>query len=319
MRLPRTVIHIGANKTGSTTLQRGLFAANEGLLYLGEDCDGFADHAGTLQSLVSDDDVHYREKEARDLFDAYRQRAGDRTFLYSNEDITTSRVPALCARRLHDLMPGSEILMVIRNQLTAIPSWYANHGAYLKQVPRRYWRRFVSFDDWMDHCFTFLNYSPLDGFFYHRILGLYERLFGSARLHVLLYEDFVTDPRGFLAKVCRVLGIDPGSSMESLNGRRERRRVTMREHRYHRFRGWFLPGTGDSLSRFLPFAPSLKKQWLRFLAGGPPADGFMSDTWRRRLVELYQQDNARLARDYGLPLEEHGYPVLSRSPGGDGA
>ena len=316
--MPRSVIHIGANKTGSTTLQRALFARSEGLLYLGEDCEGYDDHAETLNSLISDDDVHYKEQEARDLFGSFKDRAGARTFLYSNEDITTSRVPTQCAQRLSGLMPGSEILLVIRNQLTAIPSWYANHGAFLKQVPRRYWKRFVSFDDWMDHCFSFMNYSPLDGFFYHRTLDLYARLFGRERVHVLFYEDFIEDPRGFVGKLCGVLNIDLEASMKQVAGRRERGRQTMRQYRYQRFRGWFLPGTGGSTGRSAPLGASFGRLWSGFLAGGRPAGGFMNDGWRRRLVQLYQEDNSRLAEEYDLPLKDYGYPVPGADPGGGG-
>jgi hypothetical protein len=311
MRLARSVIHIGANKTGSTTLQRCLFARSEELLYLGEDCDGYDEYAKTLNSLVSDDDLHYMEKEAAGLFRSFRERAGARTLIYSNEDITTSRVPAQCARRLRQLMPDSLVLLVIRNQLTAIPSWYVNHGAYLKHVPRRYWRRYVSFDDWMDHCLRFLNYSPLDGFFYSRILGLYAGLFGRDRIRVLLYEDFLKDEAGFVEALCAILEIDAKASMQLLAGRRERTRKTMREHRYHRFRGWFFPGAGRSAD-----APGLL---AGFLSGGPPANGFLSDAWRARVQELYERDNSELAREYGLPLYRYGYPMLTDSSGGDHA
>jgi hypothetical protein len=54
-----SVIHIGANKTASTTLQRALFKDNHQLQYLGEDGDGYADYASLVNSLVSDDDLFY--------------------------------------------------------------------------------------------------------------------------------------------------------------------------------------------------------------------------------------------------------------------
>ena len=164
--MPRTVIHIGANKTASTTLQRCLFAKSKDLVYLGEDCVNYENYRDTLNSLVSDDDIHFSYESAKELFKNFVSSCGEKTALYSNEDIMTSRVPTQCAHRLKEFLPDAEIMVVIRNQLTAIPSMYANHGAYLKMVPRRYWRRYVSFDDWMDYCTTFIKYSLLDGFFY---------------------------------------------------------------------------------------------------------------------------------------------------------
>ena len=303
------VVHIGANKTASTTFQRALFARSPRISYLGEDCERYDEIRETLDSLVWDDDLHYRRAEVSELFGRALAARGDRTLVYSNEDIMRSRVPALCARRIRELLPEAEIVMVVRNQLTALPSWYANHGAYLKGVPRRYWRRYVSFDEWMSYCLAFLNYSPLDGFFYQRQAALYASLFGRERIHVLLYEDFVGDRDRFVKDFCSLLGVDAGDAGRALEGSHERRRYTMRSHRYHRFRSWFLPNR--DLTRLVPGGGALSRAWMGFLEAGAPADGFMSDAWRTRIVDLYGADNQKLAREYGLPLREHGYPLAA--------
>lgn len=303
-RMSRIVIHIGANKTGSTTLQRNLFAKRPDLVYLGEDCAGYEDYKDILNSIVSDDDFHFCREAARSLFKKFTSSCGEKTFIYSNEDIMRSRVPTQCALRLQEFLPTAEILAVIRNQITAIPSWYANHGAYLKMVPRRYWRRYVPFDDWMNYCTMFLNYSPLDSFFYHKILTLYASLFGKQKIHILLYEDFVNDKEGFIKDLCRILRINEGEASKLIQGKRERKRNTMREFRYHKFRGWFLPGL--SFSPYLPGA--VLQKWNNFLKSGAPAGGFMSDYWRDKIIELYKVDNLKLSKEYNLPLKKHGYP-----------
>jgi len=305
--MSRMVIHIGANKTASTTLQRCLFAKSKDVTYLGEDCAGYENYRETLNSLVSDDDIHFRYEAARELFRKFVLSRGGRTFLYSNEDIMTSRVPTQCARRLHEFVPDAEIVVVIRNQLTAIPSMYANHGAYLKMVPRRYWRRYVSFDDWMDYSTTFIKYSYLDSYFYHRILTLYARLFEKQKMHILFYEDLVRDPEGFIRDLCSILRIDAEEAIKLLRGKRERRRNTSRELKYHQFRTHFF--WGRSLSRYLPFGAALSRMWRNFLAKGPPTSDFMSDHWRNKIIELYSEDNSKLAQEYDLPLREYGYPV----------
>jgi hypothetical protein len=305
--MPYSVIHIGANKTGSTTLQRSVFPYSEGLVYMGEDGEGYEGYREIVDSLVSDDDIYFRFEAARRLFEEFLARAEGKTFLYSNEDIMTSRTPALCARRLHQLMPDAQIVAVVRNQLTAIPSWYANHGAYLRNVPRCYFRRYVSFDSWMDYCSTFIKYSPIDGFFYHRIASLYASLFGRENVHVLLYEDFIGRREHFIEELCRILRIDAQDALKRLAGRRERRRNTARELAYHRFRDGFLRDV--SLSRYLPFGKALKGRLTSYLEKGPPAGGFVSAAWRDRITELYRDDNRALARDYGLPLRDHGYPL----------
>jgi hypothetical protein len=66
--MARTVIHIGANKAASTTLQRCLFAESKDLVYLGEDCVSYENYRDTLNSLVSDDNIHFCYESARELF-----------------------------------------------------------------------------------------------------------------------------------------------------------------------------------------------------------------------------------------------------------
>ena len=305
--MPRTVIHIGANKTGTTTLQCWLFTKSTDLVYLGEDCADYENCRDTLNSLVSDDDIHFCYKAARELFKKFISSAGEKTLLYSNEDLMASRVPIQCAQRLREFLPEAEILVVLRNQLTAIPSWYANHGAYLKMVPRRYWRRYVSFDDWMDYCTAFIKYSPLDSFFYHRILNLYASLFGKQKMRILFYEDFVNDQEKFFNDLCSILRTQKDEALKLLRGKRERRSITKREFRYHQVRSLVLRDV--SFRHRLPFEAALRRMWWNFLEGGAPADGFMSDYWRNKIVELYKEDNTKLATEYCLPLKEYGYPV----------
>jgi hypothetical protein len=49
--------------------------------------------------------------------------------------------------------------------------------------------------------------------------------------------------------------------------------------------------------------------WHIFLEGGGPANDFMTDHWRNKIVELYMEDNLKLSQDYHLTLKDYGYPV----------
>ena len=305
--MPNVIIHLGANKTGSTTLQRYLFAKTPDLAYLGEDCLNYDEHRDILNSLVSDDDIHFNITATKLLFEHALGTTPGKTAIYSNEDIMASRVPTLCAQRLHKLLPDAKILVIIRNQLTAIPSWYVNHGAYLKLVPRRYWKRYVSFNDWMAYCTEFIKYSPLDSFFFHRILKLYASLFGIERINILLYEDFVSDSQRFIRRLSDILNIDPHEAMERLSGKRERKRNSMRMHKYHKFRSGFF--YNKSISQYLPFGKTAKQMLITYLENGKPASDFMSDYWRSALHDLYEEDNKNLAAEFKLPLKEYGYPM----------
>jgi hypothetical protein len=303
-----SVIHIGANKTASTSLQRSLFAVNRQLQYLGEDGEGYSQYAPFVNSLVNDDDLFYSAEACAELFEHHSAQAGDKTFLYSNEDVMTSRIPLICAKRLKALMPGAEILLVIRNQQSAIPSFYANHGAFLKPAPPSYFRRHVGVEDWIDFQTKFGTYGALASFRYDQFESIYSSLFGG-RVHILLFEEFVNDRRAFVEKLCGILRIDSEAAMRALEFSHERRRFTGRMLAYNRFRTSFFWGV--QLTKFLPFRAKLLRSFEDFLLGGMPAKVKLDPIVQSKIHDLYCEGNSKLAKKYGLPLAQYGYPLAT--------
>lgn len=307
-QMRRPVIHIGANKTGSTTLQRSLFSKHSDIHYLGEDCAGYETYSALLNSMIADDDLFYPAEQCRQLFEKYMHASAGRTLLYSSEDLTTSSIPYTCARRLKNLMPDAKILLVVRSQLTAIPSFYTNHGAFLKPAPDRYYRRHVSFDDWMSYQLTVTKYGALTSYYYDKVLSIYSDLFGIENIYVLLFEEFVNDKKVFLEKLCRILEIvDIDEAIRLAEGRHERQSISARKFAYNRFRTSFFWST--SFSQLLPAGQVLAEAFNKFLIAGPRARHVLSDSWERKIVDLYAEGNATLSATFGLPLEKYGYPL----------
>lgn len=301
------VIHIGANKTASTTLQRALFRKHTGLHYMGEDAAGYESYASLVNSMVNDDDLYFLSEECAGLFRRHMGEDVGKTLLYSNEDVMTSRIPMTCARRLNDFLPGAEILLVVRNQYTAIPSFYANHGAFLKPAPPSYFRRHVSFEDWVGFQTVFIKYGALASFMFNRMLSIYADLFGEQRVHVLLFEEFVENKQQFIEKLSGILRINSKEAGELLKEGHERKRQTNRMLAYNRFRTRFFWGV--RFTDYLPFGDSIAKRLDKFLSGGGPARIVMSDEIRQVIHDLYCEDNALLAAKYDLPLAKYGYPI----------
>ncbi len=218
------IIHIGSNKAASTTLQKWLFSKHPKLNYLGEDCKNYSTYKDNLNSLVSDDDIWFDYKKAHSIFHQKKIYNSKKTFIYSNEDILTSKIPFQCAKRLFNLLPNSKILIIIRNQLISIESWYANHGAYLKNVPKKYWKKHVSFNDWANYCLNFPEDSPLKSFMYFEQLNLYENLFGFDNIRILFFEEFINDKDSFLKKLSNILKIDYTTTQKLLKNKHERPR-----------------------------------------------------------------------------------------------
>lgn len=302
-----TVIHIGANKTASTTLQRALFSKHNGLHYMGEDAVGYEGYAPIVNSMVNDDDLHFPFEKCAELFRKHLSEETDKTLLYSNEDVMTSRIPTVCARRLHAFLPDAEILLVVRNQYTAVPSFYANHGAFLKPAPPSYFSRHVSFEDWMRFQVMFIKYGALASFMFNRLLSVYAGLFGEHRIHILLFEEFVENKQLFIKKLSDILHIDSDEASKLLQASHERKRYTKRMLTYNKFRTSFFWGV--PFSDYLPFGRSIVKQLSRFLSAGEPARIVLSDDIKRLIHDLYCEDNASLAAKYNLPLAQYGYPI----------
>ncbi len=301
--MARVVLHIGANKTGSTSLQRRLFAARDTICYRGEDGPGWTEQAPLFTALVEEDDLYAPLDAIAAAFAEMRAEAAGRVMVYSNEDISRSPLPTVCADRLARLLPEATVVLVVREQRQAIASWYVNHGAYLKGVPRRYWRRFVGFDEWMEHCLRFPRMGPLRGFDYDALVALYAARF--SRVEVLIYEELLTDPAAYAGRWGALLGVERAVVERALGGPRERRRYSRRLHNWSRIRSaWpaLMPASGAA-------GGGLDSLWLRWLEGGPAMRDWMTPAWQARIAERYADGNRRLADRVGLDLQRYGYAL----------
>ena len=120
-------------------------------------------------------------------------------------------------------MPKCKVVIVVRNQITAISSWYVNHGAYLKPAPKKYWRNYVSLDDWLDYCFKFPLISALDAMNYQKYYSIFSKEFGDQNISIFCYEDLIHDKNAYYEKWSKVLKIDKIEIAKSLNYNFERK------------------------------------------------------------------------------------------------
>lgn len=301
------IIHIGANKTASTTLQRALFSKHRELTYMGEDACEYGDYKDICNSMVNDDDLFYPKDKCKELFLKYSELESSKNFLYSNEDLLTSRIPAIAAKRLKSLIPDAKIIIVLRSQYTAIPSFYASHGSFLKPAPPSYFRRHVGFDDWMKYNVMFPKYGGGASFHYDRILDVYSSLYGRDNIHILLFEEFINNKKRFVKKLSSILSINYLESMRLLSGVHERPRVTSRYYNYNKFRTNFM--WGKHLTKNIPFGSLISSKFKNYIEHGCPVKIELSSSQRKKIFDLYCDDNKALMEKYGAPLQHYDYPV----------
>ena len=302
------LIHVGPGKTATTTLQLGLFARHPGIDYLGKP---FPDPAfkTSLDALIKHDDLWYEAGSLRDIVGEKKVDDPRRTVM-SEERLTGFHTVGhgIVARRLHRLFPEAKVLFTIRNQRDALMSRYASTGRLLLRVPEPYADRHVTSENWLKHAersypggvFAFLDYW--------KIIDFYGSLFGKDQIEVLLFEEFVDDKRAFVTKLAKILELDADECYGYVADEHHNRRYQERLMRYQVLRQRFLPGA--SLQRILPEGSRARSTFSRFLKTGDAVSTQLTPEWERKVDRLYAEPNARLAAEYGLPLERYGYPSV---------
>ncbi len=301
------VIHIGANKAASTTLQRCLFARHPDLHYVGEDGEGYQDYYPVMADLLWSDDMFWNERRARVFFSEQLKCAAGKTFVFSSEDIMTSPIASLCGQRLCKLICNADVLIIIRNQLQALASFYASHGAYLSPAPKIHYKKHVPLESWLEYHDNITYYGPFESFDYWNFITYFEDLFGKDRVKILMFEKFVQERENFCEEMAQILGLASVDVTRYLDGAHERKRHSWRTHQYTKFRSTFL--WNQSLSGAVPGGIHLRKQLQKFLEDSAQFSVELPLYWQHRLKERYAEGNAKLVKKFGLPLAKYDYPI----------
>lgn len=210
------VIHIGANKTATTSFQDYLFSKTKHIGYIGNKRIQTKKIQTELKNLRMQDDFSYDSSYLKKKIKQIKKKKIN-VFLYSDEDILTSNNLSRCSRRLKSLLPSAKIVLIIRNQISALESWYFSHGKFLKMVPKKYFGKHVSFNDWLSYCFEFkqdfvtpLQSSPIKAMDYYEIASIFSKNFGLKNINILIYEDLLYKKNETFIKWSKLLGINKG-------------------------------------------------------------------------------------------------------------
>lgn len=155
------------------------------------------------------------------------------------------------ARRLHEIAPEAHILVTVREQMSMASSMYMQ---YLSQGGTLRPEQF--FAGPLDLGYPLFDPVHLE---YHRLIGLYQELFGTERVHVLTYEQFRTEPERFVAAICSIAGVPESSGTATLAA-----------------------GTGRNVSRPEYAAPLLRR--VNHFRSGPVGPGPVFDLGAAQLA-----------------------------------
>jgi len=179
MTHPPILLHVGYHKTATTWMQTRLFMPENGYRQL-------MDHQEIHDLIVGPHGLEFDAAPARALIETRLAdlKPGEvpviSSEILSGQPFSGARESDAFAARLKQIVPDARILVSIRAQLKILPSVYMQYllrggtmapMQFFTEVPKVGYHRF----------------NPVH-FEYHRLLGLYQRLFGAANTFVLQQE-----------------------------------------------------------------------------------------------------------------------------------
>jgi hypothetical protein len=308
---PPIALHIGFSRTATTTHQAHLFAKHPQIVYLGKPHGDFLQDQ--IYRLLKQDTITYSPAKLADYIrDRARENHAPGTIILLSNEILLSRGKSLdkgvVAQRIKDAFYPCKIIITIRGQLDILKSAYLTSGRMLDDVPGRYRGLSVSFDEWLE--FSYRQHQGMDKNYithvdYFKTIDCYARLFGRENTGVFLFEEFVHNTEEYTRRLSDFLGIDARESLRLVSGKHEHREISQAQLNFERLQTKLYP---LSRTRMVSFLLSGYYKLSRASSKEKPPEIDITGQWLERLSDIFSSGNRRLIEEYGLPLEQYGYP-----------
>ncbi len=216
------ILHLGAPKTATSTLQGAFFPRHSGLFFLGKTVDEAmgvtAWRTPELSRLMlalerTNLDFAPDRAEVGALVAGIGTEAAGRPVVISSEDLCLfSAVDpfAKLARvtELFGVLGPVRAVLAVREQLSLLRSIYlTEHRGEMLKLPGTKQGWHPDFDQYLDIHFRYAWGSTLECFRFSAMIDRYEQLLGPANLFVYAFEDFARDPAAILKRLCRFIGV----------------------------------------------------------------------------------------------------------------
>jgi len=311
---PPLVIHVGYPKTATTTFQKHVFPHHPEIEYLGKFIPSFqyvdAKLYGLIDELLHRGTIGYRGTgELRTIIENLRAQTARKCILLSSESfIHPSTIdPGIVADRLYAAFYPCKILITIREQISAILSFYWMHGRYgqyltigsKKEADRI--RYPIPFSDWLRFQRRAVDRNYLGTLHYDAVVRHYVERFSAGNVCVLLYEALKSDPDGYAKELGAFLGVDSTTLRNLMAGRHELP-SRGRPEPWHKEHIDSLRSASDGEGVF-----AMLGRLFALRSKDPPNASVEEEI--AALRDLFRAGNAQLARERSLPLEQFGYSV----------
>lgn len=317
-------LHIGMPKTGTKTLQANLFPHHPELAYLGTyvyQNDITPNQCRDQEVFTFINELLWKNRKTPDLalcrklYTQWKEKAetSEKKLLWSWESLVENnhKTQRLRAENMKAVVGDANIVACLRNPVALTKSLYLqllkrdNIGAYAKKGLQH---RFEPIEEWMAKGWDKPGHAPCAQLEYAESLQVFADVFGKDSIKILLFEQLVENQDGFIKEFSNFIGIDPDYSVQLASGRCENTGWT--QEQFDR-----LKAVDQSLLRALSFRMSdrkLRKKMLGFhLPGGtkPKVQIDIAPEWIEKIKDKTREGNRMLQEQWGLPLEQYGYPV----------
>jgi hypothetical protein len=317
--LPEPVlVHIGYHRTGSSWLQKWVFAKPE----TGFRWTGKAKDDDPVRRLITRRWSEFEPEKLRRRFDHRFEeiRAYGLIPVVSFERLSGHACSGgfdsgEIASRIRQVLPEARVLIVVREQRSAI---YSNYQRYIRAGGPGSLRQFVCPPTTSNLRVPLFDFRHFE---YHHLIRRYQKLFGADSVLVLAFEQLQQDPRAFVAEIGRFMHRPlPEEILDGLPYHvREQESLAPSEQlvlrRLNRFvRSEVNPVPLVDLDRHHALKRLVRPSDSAVAKLFPDALGERSEaSLRRELAELvgdrYAESNRRSAELTGLDLAGSGYAV----------
>lgn len=286
--MARTLIHIGMPRTASTFLQQEFFPKVGGFTFYGVET---TQYSLAFQRLLYQDDSLFDDS----AFEAIAKKIRSENAILSNELFVgqslylNSTNRSRIAHRLKRFFPDAEILIMLRNQVSLLQSLYAI-GVYSGHTcsPEEFVRFSDAISDVDNPLYpTFAQAETTEGLQFSPLITLYQNLFSE--VHVLLFEDFKSDPTAFAERLTTLLQLE---NVEFTNSKkRVNQSLSARQLKLIKRLNHYKPVLNRN--RFGKWLFGFKLRFIEHRIVGKIRFTF-SDKTQRKLRETFYADNRKL-------------------------
>jgi hypothetical protein len=308
------ILHLGAPKTATSTLQHAFFPCHPGMLFLGKKVDSEKAWKGwrtteieTLMIRLERTNLDFRPDRtavAR-MVGEIAAVAGTRPTVISSEDLclfsaidSFRKVERI--RDLFDALGPIRLILAVRNQVSLLKSIYiTEHRGEMLRLAGTKQSWYPTFDRYLDIHFRYACGAVLESFRFASMIERYEAMVGSENVFVYAFDDFKHDPMQTLRALCTYMGVDAADPcLAQAAGTRENQHYSARIYAAPRLRKYLAMGL-----RIRALVPTSVKNHIRgWLDRGARFDIKLSAEATARITDYYAADNQRLFDTRGIRL-----------------